>query len=244
MTTPPQQPLPHASTGQRVLIVNADDFGRSPGVNRGVIQAHEHGIVTSASLMVRWPAAIAAARYCRDRAGLSVGLHLDLGEWAYRNGQWEPVYEVQPTDDADAVAAEVERQLDAFHRLVRRPPTHLDSHQHVHLEEPVSSILKSAGDDLGVPVRCHSPSVRYSGEFYGQTGKGDPWPTGISMDGLKDILRALPAGATELGCHPGLDEDFESVYLTERSQEVLVLCDPRARTMLMAEGIRLQRFPT
>src|SRR5437870_3779943 len=41
----------------RYLIVNADDFGLSPGVNRGIIEAHEHGIVTSASLMVRWPAA-------------------------------------------------------------------------------------------------------------------------------------------------------------------------------------------
>jgi len=46
---------------QRYLIVNADDFGQSQGVNRGVIAAHEHGIVTSASLMVRWPAAIEAA---------------------------------------------------------------------------------------------------------------------------------------------------------------------------------------
>ena len=42
---------------QRYLIVNADDFGQSPGINRGVIEAHENGIVTSASLMVRWPAA-------------------------------------------------------------------------------------------------------------------------------------------------------------------------------------------
>ena len=35
-------------------IVNVDDFGQSPGINRGIIEAHEHGIVTSASLMMRW----------------------------------------------------------------------------------------------------------------------------------------------------------------------------------------------
>ena len=46
---------------RRYLIVNADDLGRSPGVNRGVIEAHAGGIVTSASLMVRWPAAAEAA---------------------------------------------------------------------------------------------------------------------------------------------------------------------------------------
>ena len=49
----------------RRLIVNADDFGQSPGVNRGIIEAHQHGIVTSASLMVSWPAAAEAAAYGR-----------------------------------------------------------------------------------------------------------------------------------------------------------------------------------
>lgn len=54
------------SAQSRFLIVNADDFGQSPGVNRGIIEAHEHGIVTSASLMVRWPAATEAAAYGRQ----------------------------------------------------------------------------------------------------------------------------------------------------------------------------------
>ena len=49
----------------RVLIVNADDFGLSAGVNRGIVEAHERGIVTSASLMVRRPAAREAADYAR-----------------------------------------------------------------------------------------------------------------------------------------------------------------------------------
>ncbi len=73
-------------TGERGLIVNADDYGRSSGINRGVIKAHESGIVTSASLMVRWPAAVEAAEYCRDRPDLSLGLHVDLAEWVYVDG--------------------------------------------------------------------------------------------------------------------------------------------------------------
>src|SRR5215210_6058372 len=95
----------------RFLIVNADDFGQSPGVNRGVIAAHERGIVTSASLMVRWPAAAEAAAYARARPGLSVGLHVDLGEWVYRDGAWAARYEVARADDRAAVAAELARQL-------------------------------------------------------------------------------------------------------------------------------------
>src|SRR5207249_7492687 len=84
---------------QRYLIVNADDFGLSPGVNRGIIKAHDQGIVTSASLMVRMPAAAEAAAYAREHPSLSVGLHCDLGEWTYRDRKWEPVYEVAPLDD-------------------------------------------------------------------------------------------------------------------------------------------------
>src|SRR5690242_15498799 len=101
---------------KRFLIVNADDFGQSPGVNQGIMEAHEHGIVTSASLMVRWPAAAAAAAYGRQRPSLSLGLHLDLCEWAYRNEDWVPVYEVVCLADRAAVAEELSRQIDAFRR--------------------------------------------------------------------------------------------------------------------------------
>jgi len=54
---------------ERRLIVNADDFGQSPGINRGIMEAHERGIVTSVSLMVRWPAAVEAAAYARRLPG-------------------------------------------------------------------------------------------------------------------------------------------------------------------------------
>jgi predicted glycoside hydrolase/deacetylase ChbG (UPF0249 family) len=64
----------------RYLIVNADDFGQSDGINQGVVKAYERGIVTSASLMVRWPTASAAAVYARAHPDLSLGLHIDLGE--------------------------------------------------------------------------------------------------------------------------------------------------------------------
>ncbi len=226
----------------RYLIVNADDFGLSDGVNRGIISAHEHGIVTSASLMVRWPAAVAAARYARRHPALGVGLHLDLGEWVYRDPEWVPLYEVVQLDDSAAVAAEVARQIEAFRRLTGQQPAHLDSHQHVHLDEPVRSILSEIATANAIPLRHCTPHVRYCGDFYGQTGKGLSLPKQISVDALLGILAACPPGVTELACHPGDGNHPESMYNAERAQEVQALCDPRVRAALPAQGITLVSF--
>jgi predicted glycoside hydrolase/deacetylase ChbG (UPF0249 family) len=229
-------------TAERLLIVNADDFGQSPGINNGIREAHEQGIVRSASLMVRWPAAAEAAAYGRDRSDFSLGLHVDLGEWAFRGESWAPVYEVAPLEDRAAVAEEVRRQLGAFRRLAGRDPTHLDSHQHVHLSEPMRSVLAQCAQELGVPLRNYSRRVRYCGDFYGQGPSGEPYPEGIRVEGLIALLKALPVGLTELGCHPGDASDLDSMYRAERAQEVATLCDPRVRAALAAEGIELRSF--
>ena len=65
-------------TSVRYVIVNADDFGSSEGINRGIIEAHETGIVTSASLMVNAPATEAAVELARDHQALSLGLHVNF----------------------------------------------------------------------------------------------------------------------------------------------------------------------
>ena len=227
---------------KRYLIVNADDFGLSEGVNRGIIRAHEQGIVTSASLMVRGPAAEQAADYARQHPGLSVGLHVDLAEWVYREGQWIPRYEVVPPDNQGAVLREVVRQLAECNRLLGRPPTHIDSHQHAHRQEPARSILSQMAEQLSVSLRSFTARVEYCGDFYGQTGEGDPYPEGISLEALLRTIQNLPAGITELGCHPGEDEHLDSVYRLERIQEVAVLCHPQVRAVLEASDVRLCSF--
>jgi predicted glycoside hydrolase/deacetylase ChbG (UPF0249 family) len=229
-------------TTLRSLIVNADDFGMSPGVNAGIIRAHEEGIVTSASLMVRWPAAGPAADYARAHPALSVGLHADLGEMTYRDGQWVDLYRVVDPRDAAAVSAEILRQLSEFRRLVGREPTHLDSHQHVHHDEPARSILMREAERRGIPLRDCSPRVRYCGAFYGQSNKGYPYPEGVSVEALIRILASLPPGATEMGCHPAAAADVESMYCRERIAEVQTLCDPRVRKAIETERIELRSF--
>ena len=224
---------------KRLLVVNADDFGRSDGVNEGVAMAHERGIVTSASLMVRWPSASGAAEYALSHPALGVGLHVDLGEWELCDGEWRAVYEVAGGSDVDR---EVRGQLDRFRELVGRDPTHLDSHQHVHREEPARSVVRALGDELGVPVRGESP-VAYCGSFYGAGADGSSLPAHVSPEWLVDLVVALEPGATEIGCHPASRVDVASAYAAQRVVELRALCSPTVRNAIEAHGVELCSFP-
>lgn len=227
---------------KRFLIVNADDFGLSAGVNRGIIECAERGIVTSASLMVRWPAAAEAAAYAKKNHAISVGLHVDLGEWVLRNGEWELLYKVVDTDDASAVRNEIHRQVAEFQRLVGRDPSHLDSHQHAHRNEPARSIMLNLARELGVPLRECDPRIRYCGDFYGQGDEGESQPELLTLANLRKILGGLPAGITELGCHPGYGEGLDSPYSGERIEELRVLCKPETRVGVAELGFQLCNF--
>ncbi len=78
--------MPGSPPSVRHLIVNADDLGLSENVNAGVFVAHEEGIVTSASLMVRQGAAELAAKGLVRHPELAVGLHLDFSQRDYEIG--------------------------------------------------------------------------------------------------------------------------------------------------------------
>lgn len=226
----------------RELIVNADDFGMSEAVNAGIIRAHEQGIVTSTSLMVRRDAAASAARFARAHPSLSVGLHIDLGEWLCRDREWKPIYVVVPLDDPAAIRSAVAAQLQAFRDLVGRDPTHIDSHQHVHREEPVHSALADVAATLAVPLRHYDRRVQYCGRFYGQEKYGDANDAAISVEALIDVIGDLSAGITELCCHPGERADADEQYAAARPIELATLCDARIRGAIARDGIILRSF--
>ena len=140
------------------LIVNADDFGLTPGVNRGIVRAFQHGIVTSASLLVTGSAFEDAVALARDLPALNVGLHLALVE---EQAVLPP--EALPTlvDKTrrlpgtkgeffkrallgriswDEVEREIAAQIARFQQTGLRL-SHLDSHQHLHMFPPVFQIV-------------------------------------------------------------------------------------------------------
>jgi len=153
------------------LIVNADDFGRSPGINRGILEAHLRGIVTSTTVMVNCPAAaLGLERALAEAPDLGIGLHITLtagrplsppetvrslladgGEfvhisaWPSRMDQFEP----------DHLQREIAAQVDRFVSLAGRPPDHLDSHHHAAYLHPdgLRAMLEIAVG-FGIPMRA------------------------------------------------------------------------------------------
>lgn len=198
----------------RFLIVNADDLGLSAAVNEGIFEAHERGIVTSASLMVDRPAAAAAAEALAEHPDLAVGLHL------------EP-------DDCRG-------QLARFRSLVGRDPTHLDSHKHVHEAGPVKAAAEAMAAELGIPLR--NRRIRYERSFYGRGPNREPQLEAISPNHLIDLIETLPPGWTEIGCHPAAGPVPISSYDSERRVELRALCDPRVKILLNVRDVRLCSF--
>jgi predicted glycoside hydrolase/deacetylase ChbG (UPF0249 family) len=180
--------------GARKLIVNADDFGASQGVNRRILESHVDGVVTSASLMVDGPAAREAAEAARDHRRLSVGLHF-------------------VDDGDDVVARALARQLASFERLVGRTPTHVDSHHHFHRDDDVFPRFCALLEPLGVPVRGDG-RVAWIGGFYAQWQEGVTNLKYVSVGSFERLLREeVRAGWTELACHPGYtSRGFRSSY--------------------------------
>src|SRR5262249_8376527 len=146
------------------------------------------------------------------------------------------LYEVVPPDNSAAVIEEVHRQLATFRNLMRREPSHIDSHQHVHRKDPLRSVLMENARMISVPLRLYS-TVHYCGAFYGQMADGTSLSDHITIKALKKLLTELAAGTTELACHPAKIIDFDGMYRTERLQELAVLCDHQIRDFLIESRI-------
>jgi predicted glycoside hydrolase/deacetylase ChbG (UPF0249 family) len=223
---------------EAVLIVNADDFGLSPSVNRGVIEAFERRLVSSATVMPNMPAFEEACALVRER-GLEqhVGTHLVLtagSPLTARIRNCERFCEDDGTfrghrergrllrldrDERAALYAELREQVDACRRN-GVPVTHLDSHQHVHTEPGVASVVATVARDLGIRrvrlTRNCRPDVPVSTRIYRAAFNGWLRRKGLAatryfgdiddyavMHGKRDDL--------ELMAHPDLDDDARLV---------------------------------
>jgi predicted glycoside hydrolase/deacetylase ChbG (UPF0249 family) len=221
----------------KFLIINADDFGHSQGVNQGIIAAHVQGVVSSTSLMVDAPWATAATTEVKQHPELSVGLHFDV-----TSDHKTPL----DLNDNSAVAKELQCQFSHFCDLMGKEPTHIDSHHHVHLRDSLKPFFLTWAAEHRIPIRG-AGQIKYEGRFYGQWYDED-WhpnsaPDWISVNHLEKILRTLSDGVTELACHPGfVTDDLDSSYRDEREVELTTLLDRRVLALIRALDIRLINF--
>lgn len=250
----------------RMLIVNADDLGRTPGVNDGIFEAHRRGVVTSATLMVAHAAAEAAVAALDRYPELGVGLHVALSggptvlppervaSLVDSAGRLPAKPEQLLAGDAGGpdpgeVADEVAAQLDRFRQLTGRLPTHLDGHHHCHRLPAVAAAVAEVARRHRLPVRGAGPDSirwmraaglttpdRFLDGFYGD---------GATLDGLLTALASLEPGVSELMCHPArVDATLadESSYALERERELAVLTDPQVLDAVHRRGIRLVHY--
>jgi predicted glycoside hydrolase/deacetylase ChbG (UPF0249 family) len=219
---------------EKYLIFNADDFGASTGINRGIVEGHCQGVVTSTSLMVTGRAVVEAVAMSRDLPTLAIGLHWDVC------GEDEREFDL---NDPAAIRDEFRRQLDEFHRLLDRMPTHVDSHRHVHREEQVMPVMQELVRPLGIPLRDDG-RVAFVGGFYAQWEWQVTNLEYVSVAFLEKMLREeVTAEWTEFSCHPGYrSPDYNSAYLTEREEEVRTLIHPVIRRIIEELGIHLASY--
>jgi predicted glycoside hydrolase/deacetylase ChbG (UPF0249 family) len=245
----------------RTLIVNADDFGLTRGVSRGILEAGANGIVTSTTLIVNRP--VEAALVDELKASeLGVGLHMNLTLGApVANPKRVPslvdaegrfvrdAREAAKRASKDEARIELGTQIDEFRKIMGRFPTHLDTHHHIGRHEPILELVLDFARAIKVPLRSQDDGVRAAARrltlrtpdhFMGESGPDPYW----SAERVLEHLASLPGGVTEFMTHPGyFDDDLAySRYGKQRETELAGLTDPRAREAVAQEGIRLAHF--
>jgi len=139
---------------RKLLVVNADDFGFTPDVNEGIVEAHRRGILTATTLMANGSAFEDAVRWWRETQSLDIGCHLVLiGGKSQLSGKALPdspaqllgalaLREVRPYEE---LRAQVLRILEVGIR-----PSHLDTHKHTHLAPPVLDAVARLSEEFAI----------------------------------------------------------------------------------------------
>ena len=242
------------------LIVNADDFGFTTDVNRGIVHAHTNGILTATTLMANGRAFDDAVRLSREHPTLDIGCHLVLvqGESVLPGAKPFPKDTKQLTLAVllgririyDELKAQVEKILAAG-----IPATHLDTHKHTHILPPILEAVLRLAKDFRIPwIRRPLPAVDFGlqGKLKRYNARATDHFAGFRLTGkfgpaeLAKALAQTKEGLTEFMCHPAFCTDELRASQTRlkesRQRELDALVSPEVRSTLILHGIELTNY--
>jgi predicted glycoside hydrolase/deacetylase ChbG (UPF0249 family) len=233
------------------LIVNADDFGFTRDVNRGIAEANREGILTATTLMANGSAFEDAVELARAAPGLDVGCHLVLAGGRSVLPPYAPL-PLTVTELIRGVALGRVRPYEELSAQVRKivaagvRPTHLDTHKHTHLLPPVLDAVARISREFGIAW------VRRPFDFP-IDGVGVPWTRRAVSRGLGFLSRRVARVLDSHGCRTtdhfagfritGLFRTAELVALIRALPEGLteLMCHPgRCTDELRAARTRLK----
>lgn len=201
-----------------LLIVNADDFGYSAGINYGIIDAYQNGILSSTTLMANMSGFKQATVLAKENPGLGIGVHLTLtcGSPVKENvkslveadGKFHKLsfYEKGFSVDLDELYDEWKAQIDTVIAGGIKP-THLDSHHHVNSIQPLTTVFERLAKEYDLPVR-HNYEVaedfvttRRFFNFLDTLGRDKEIWKPMTIRNLVDDVKTF--GTVEAMTHPG-----------------------------------------
>jgi len=195
-------------------VTNADDFGFTPDVNRGIVAAHRGGILTAATLMANGDAFDDAVRCARETPSLDVGCHLVL----ISGRSLLPPYKPLPASAPELLLALAARRIRVYDEVAAQVrkivasglrPTHLDSHKHTHLLPPVLEAVARAAEEFDIRwVRrpFDIPLTTVAG--------GVPWLRRATSGSLRVLRGRFQRGLARHGCRT--TDSFAGFQLTGR----------------------------
>jgi predicted glycoside hydrolase/deacetylase ChbG (UPF0249 family) len=241
----------------RALIVNADDFGLSVGINKGIMRGYQLGVITSTSAMVNFPAWEQGVRLLTGNPGLGVGLHVnisrgrplsnsaDIPSLVNRDGLFHGAPELLLQANPDHILREMYAQYCRFVKLRRQPPTHLDSHHHMHCWPGIDQLFVLFAQERGLPLG-YLPPREYRKELC--TPDAYIWQffdRGANQPNFIRLMEGVRTGTTQFLCHPGqVSPDLSnwSAYTWQRERELAILCSYTRNSFQERYGIHLVNF--